>query len=298
MAERIGFVGIGAMGEPMAANLLRKGFAVTTLVHRRPEPARALEALGARLAPSLPDLLAESPIVIVCLPTSAEVEETVLGAGGMLEAGQRGAVFVDMGTSRPASTRMLAERLRTRGIGMVDAPITGGIRGAREGTLTIYVGGSEAGVARVRPAFEAMGRTIFHMGPSAAGHLTKLLNQMLSLGSMAILAEVLPLGVRAGLDPTQMIEALAAGTGATNAIPGRGERILARNFAPTFRVDLAHKDLRLAQEAAQEVKLASTMTSAALLTYTMARSLGLDGEDTVAIVKVWEKLLGVEVRTG
>lgn len=296
MAERIGFVGIGAMGEPMAANLLRKGFAVTTLVHRRPEPARSLEGQGARLAPSLADLLAESPIVIACLPTSAEVEEVVLGRGGMLEAGPRDGVFVDMGTSRPASTQMLAERLRARGIGMLDAPITGGIRGAREGTLTIYVGGAASEVARVRPAFEAMGRTIFHMGGTAAGHLTKLLNNMLSLASMAVLAEVLPLGVRVGLDPAQMIEALAAGTGATNMIPGRGERILTRNFAPTFRVDLAHKDLRLAQEVAQEVKLAPPMTTAALLTFTIARSLGLDDEDAVAVVKVWEKFLGVEVR--
>ncbi len=298
MAERIGFVGIGAMGEPMAANLLRKGFAVTTLIHRRPEPARALEAQGARVAGSLADLLAECPIVIACLPTSAEVEALVLGSGGMLEAGRRGGVFVDMGTSRPASTRTLAERLRARGIEMLDAPITGGVRGAREGTLTIYAGGPEEAFARVRPAFEAMGRTVFHMGGAAAGHLTKLLNNMLALASMAMLAEVLPLGVRVGLDSRQLIQALAAGSGATNAIPSRGEKILARDFAPLFRVELAHKDLRLAQEIAQEVNLATPVTSAAFLTYTMARSLGLDGEDTVAVVKVWEKLLGVEVRAG
>lgn len=296
MAERIGFIGIGAMGEPMAANLLRKGFAVTTVIHRRPEPARALEALGARVAPSLSTLLADCPIVIACLPTSAEVEEVVLGGGGLLETGRRGGVFVDMGTSRPASTRQLAARLATRDIAMLDAPITGGIRGAREGTLTIYVGGPAEAFTRVRPALDAMGRAIFHMGGTASGHLTKLLNNAIALASMAVLAEVLPLGVRVGLDPAQIVEALAAGSAATNAIPGRGERILAGDFAPSFRVDLAHKDLRLAQEVAQDVHLALPVVTASFLTFTMARALGLDGEDTVALVKVWERQAGVEVR--
>ena len=296
MAERIGFIGPGAMGAPMAANLLRRGFPVTTLIHRNPGPAQALEAQGARIARSRSALLEECPVVLACLPTSAEVEEVVLGPGGVLESGQPGGVFVDMGTSRPASTRMLADRLGIRGIAMLDAPITGGVRGAREGTLTIYVGGAPEAFARVRPAFEAMGRTVLHMGATAAGHLTKLLNNMLSLASMAALAEVLPLGVRLGLDPPLLVQALAAGSGATTMIPGRGERILQRDFTASFRVDLAHKDLRLAQEVAQEVNLPPPVTQAAAMTFTMARSLGLDAEDTVAVVKVWERLLGVEVR--
>jgi 3-hydroxyisobutyrate dehydrogenase-like beta-hydroxyacid dehydrogenase len=296
MPERIGFLGTGAMGEPMAATLLRKGFAVTTVVHRRVEPGRALEAQGARVAPSLEALLADCPIVLACLPTSAEVEEVVLGPGGILEAGRRGSVFVDMGTSRPASTRALAARLASRGIGMLDAPITGGVAGAREGTLTIYVGGPAEEFERVRPAFEAMGRTVLHMGGVATGHLTKLLNNMLALASMAALAEVLPLGIRAGLDPALLVEALSVGSGATSAIPARGMRILKGDFTPSFRVDLAHKDLRLAQEIAQDANAPVPVITGALLTYTLARSLGLGAEDTTAVVKVWEKALGVEVR--
>ncbi|HKV46345.1 MAG TPA: NAD(P)-dependent oxidoreductase [bacterium] len=296
MREPIGFVGVGAMGQPMAANLLKQGFPVTTMVHRRPEPARALEAQGARIAPSLAALTKECPVVIACLPTSAEVEAVVLGPGGVLEQTQRGGVFVDMGTSRPSSTQILAARLAARGVAMLDAPITGGVRGAQEGTLTIFVGGAPEVFARLRPALESMGRTILHMGGTAAGHVTKLMNNMLSLASMAILAEVLPLGVRAGLDPAKLIEALGAGSGASAQIPQRGGRILRRNFAPSFRVDLAHKDLRLAQELAQEVNLAVPVTSAALLTFTMARALGCDGEDTTATVKVWERMAGVEVR--
>jgi 3-hydroxyisobutyrate dehydrogenase-like beta-hydroxyacid dehydrogenase len=296
MSERIGFVGIGAMGQPMAANLLRRGFSVTTAVHRRAEPARALEVLGARIAPSRGDVIRNATVIIACLPTSAEVEEVVLGPGGVLEAAREGTVFVDMGTSRPASTRMLAARLAARRLAMVDAPITGGVRGATEGTLTIYVGGDGEPVARVRPALEAMGRTVIQMGPAGAGHVTKLLNQMLSQGSMALLAEVLPLGVRLGLDPQRMIDALAAGSGATFAIPSRGARILKNDFAPSFRLELGHKDLRLARELAEEVHHAQPMTSGALLTYAMARGLGLDGQDTLALVKVWERLLGVQVR--
>ena len=296
MAERIGFIGPGAMGEPMAANLLRKGFPVTTLVHRNPAPAKNLAALGARIASSLGALVEECAVVVACVPTSAEVEEIVLGPGGVLERGQRGGVFVDMGTSRPASTRMLAERLRAREIAMLDAPITGGVRGAREGTLTIYVGGDPAAFHRVRAALEAMGRTVLHMGGTATGHVTKLMNNMLALASMAVLAEVLPLGVRAGLDPAKLVEALGAGSGATAQIPGRGERILRRNFAPMFRVDLAHKDLRLAQEVAQEANQPVPMTAAALLCFTMARGFGFDGEDTTAVVKVWERVAGIEVR--
>ncbi|HLW49322.1 MAG TPA: NAD(P)-dependent oxidoreductase [bacterium] len=296
MSERIGFLGIGAMGQPMAANLLRRGFSVTTVVHRRPEPARTLESLGARIAASRGDLIRNATVIIACLPTSTEVEEVVLGADGVLEAAREGAVFVDMGTSRPASTRTLAARLTARGLAMVDAPITGGVRGATEGTLTIYAGGDAEPVARVRPAFEAMGRTIVHMGPPGAGHVTKLLNQMLSQGSMALLAEVLPLGVRLGLDPARMIDALGAGSGATFAIPARGARILKNDFAPSFRLELGHKDLRLARELAEEVHHAQPMTSGALMTYAMARGLGLDGEDTIALVKVWERILGVQVR--
>jgi 3-hydroxyisobutyrate dehydrogenase-like beta-hydroxyacid dehydrogenase len=296
--ERIGFVGIGAMGEPMARNLLRAGFPLTTLIHRRADPARALEAAGAQIAPSLAELVEGCPVIVTCLPTSAEVEEVVLGPQGLLERGRPGSVLVDMSTSRPASTRMLAERLRARGIALVDAPVTGGVAGAREGSLTIYVGGPTEAVERVRPALEAMGRRIFHMGDTGAGHVTKLLNNMLALVSMAALAETLPLGVRHGLDPALLLEALAAGSGATVAIPSRGERILRRDFAPTFRIDLAHKDLRLAEEIAQEVHLAPPVATAALFTYTLARSFGLSGEDIVALVQVWERLLGVEVRAG
>jgi 3-hydroxyisobutyrate dehydrogenase-like beta-hydroxyacid dehydrogenase len=296
MTERIGFIGPGAMGEPMAANLLRKGFAVTTLIHRNPAPARNLQALGARIAPTLRALLEECPVVLACLPTSADVEAIVLGPGGVVEHGQTRGVFVDMGTSRPASTRVLTERLRGRGIDMLDAPITGGVRGARDGTLTIYVGGEAAVFQRVRPAFEAMGRTVLHMGGTAAGHVTKLMNNMLSLASMAQLAEVLALGVRAGLDPAQLIEALGAGSAANPQIPGRGERILKRDFAPSFRVDLAHKDLRLAQELADDAQVPVPVTTAAFQMFTMARRLGLDGEDTTAVVKVWERIAGVEVR--
>jgi len=194
--------------------------------------------------------------------------------------------------------RMLAGRLRERNLEMVDAPITGGVSGAREGTLTIYVGGRADAVARVRPALEATGRAIFHMGETGAGHATKLLNNTLALGSMALLAEVLPLGVRLGLDPAHLVEALSAGSGASAAIPSRGGRILRREFAASFRLDLAHKDLRLAREIAEDVHLAQPMTAAALLTFAMARSLGLDAEDTTALVKVWERMAGVEVRDG
>src|SRR5262249_54022140 len=201
-----------------------------------------------------------------------------------------------MGPSRPASTRMLSERLRARGIAMLDAPITGGVRGAREGTLTIYVGGEAAVFQRLRPALETMGRTVLHMGGTAAGHATKLMNNMLALTSMALLGEVLPLGVRLGLDPAKLIQALGAGSAATAQIPGRGERILKRDFAPSFRVDLAHKDLRLAQELADEARVPVPVTAAAFQTFTMARGLGFDGEDTAAVVKVWERIAGVEVR--
>ena len=296
MRERIGFVGIGTMGAPMAANLLRKGFPLTTIIHRNPAPAKPLAAAGAKIASSLDALVEECPVVVACVPTSAEVEAIVLGPRGVLERARRGNIFVDMGTSRPSSTRMLAERLAARGVAMLDAPITGGIRGAQEGTLTIYVGGDADAFTRVRPALEAMGRTVLHMGGTATGHVTKLMNNMLALTSMALLAEVLPLGVRAGLDPAKLVHALGAGSGATAQIPGRGERILSGNFAPSFRVDLAHKDLRLAQEVAQETNLPIPVTAAALLTFTMARGLGLDGEDTTALVKVWERLAGVEVR--
>ncbi|HEY8498001.1 MAG TPA: 2-hydroxy-3-oxopropionate reductase [Limnochordales bacterium] len=241
----IAFIGLGIMGRPMARNLLKAGFRLR--VHNRSRgPVDQLAAEGAVPASSPAEAAAGADAVITMLPDSPDVEQVVMGPSGVAEGLRRGGVLIDMSTISPIVTRELANRLAARGIAMLDAPVSGGERGAREGTLSIMVGGDEAVFRACRPIFEALGRQIVYMGPSGAGQLTKACNQIVVGVTIQAVSEALTLAERAGVDPARVREALLGGFAQSRILEVHGARILQGDFQPGFKVRLHHKDLGIA----------------------------------------------------
>lgn len=295
----VGFIGLGIMGLPMAKNLLAAGFPVVAY-NRSPAKVDLLAGAGAERGESPGDVAARSTVIITCVTASADVEAVILGAEdvpGVLDGVRSGSVVVDMSTISPAVTRDLAAKLADRGVTMIDAPISGGEQGAIAGTLSIMCGGDAEALERVRPVLEAMGRKITHCGPSGAGQTVKLCNQIAVVLNNLALAEALVFCQRSGVDPAVMLEAIASGAAGSWQISNLGPRVIARDFAPGFKVGLQQKDLRLALEAADELDLPLAGTS---LVHQLFRAVehrvGPDA-GTQALVQALEALTGVEVRS-
>lgn len=246
----IGFIGLGAMGAPMARNLLRKGFAVTvhSRTRAREEP---LAALGAAPASTPAEAASGADVVITMVGDTPDVEEVLFGEAGVAQAAPRGAVVVDMSTIDPEATRDFAGRLAERGIRMVDAPVSGGTEGAASGTLSIMVGGEDEDVAGVRPVLEALGKTITHVGPAGSGQMTKAINQVIIAGTFLAVAEGMALGTKAGLDMVRVLEALRAGAAGSWVLEARAPRMLAGEYPLGFKLSLHRKDLAIALRAAE-----------------------------------------------
>lgn len=297
--ETVGFIGLGIMGMPMARNLLRAGFPVVAH-NRTAAKAEALAAEGASVAPSPAEVARAADVIVICVTASDDVERVVLGAegvAGVLEGVRAGAVVVDMSTISPAVTRRLAGLLAERGASLVDAPVSGGEQGAIGGTLSIMVGGEATALERVRPVLEAMGRRITHCGPSGAGQTVKLCNQIAVVLNNLAMAEALVFCQRSGVDPAVMIEAIAAGAAGSWQISNLGPKVIARDFAPGFKVGLQQKDLRLALEAADDLDLPLAGTA---LVHQLFRAVEhAHGPDTgtQALVRALEALAGLEVRS-
>jgi 3-hydroxyisobutyrate dehydrogenase len=297
--ERVGFIGLGIMGLPMARNLLAAGFPVVSY-NRSPAKVDLLAEAGAERGDSPADVAARSAVVITCVTASADVEAVILGTEavpGVIDGVRAGSVVVDMSTISPAVTRDLASRVADRGASMIDAPISGGEQGAIGGTLSIMCGGDAEALERVRPVLAAMGRKITHCGPSGAGQTVKLCNQIAVVLNNLALAEALVFCQRSGVDPAVMLEAIASGAAGSWQISNLGPKVIARDFAPGFKVGLQQKDLRLALEAADELDLPLAGTS---LVHQLFRAVehraGAD-VGTQALVQAIEALAGVEVRS-
>ncbi|MDR7415782.1 MAG: 2-hydroxy-3-oxopropionate reductase [Armatimonadota bacterium] len=272
---RVGVVGLGIMGKPMARNLLRAGYRL--VVHNRSRaPVEELVALGAVDGGSPKGVGQASDVVLTVLPDTPDVERVIFGPEGLLEGMRPGSVLVDMSTISPAATRDFAERLRARGIEMLDAPVSGGQRGAEEGTLAIMVGGSPEVFQMCRPLFEVLGRHIVHLGPNGAGQVCKACNQIVVALTIQAVSEALVLAERAGVDPAKVREALLGGFAYSRILELHGQRMLEGNFTPGFRVELHHKDLRLALEAGRTygVPLLGTAVVHELLGALVARGRG------------------------
>lgn len=279
----LGFIGLGAMGMPMARNLVRKGFQVTAARHRDPEAPAVLAEIGARIVDSPTELgpLVES--VILMLPTSREVEEVVLGEGGLAGVMSSGQIILDMGTSDPASTRRIAAALQGQGVTFVDAPVTGGVKGAEAGTLTIMVGGPSEAVERVRPVLQALGTVVVHVGESGAGHVVKILNNLIALSTTALIAEALALADRSGVARSTVLDVLEHGSANSATLRGVAARLREGKLDPGFRLALARKDLRLAEALANAVGVRLDVTAAARAVYDRACDAGLGDLDAAAI---------------
>ena len=292
MAETVGFIGLGIMGLPMARNLLRAGFPV--IAWNRTVSKVAL-AEGAQAATSPADVAARADIVVVCVTATADVEAVIEGDAGALEGLRPGAIVIDMSTISPDVTRRLAARIRERGGDYLDAPVSGGEQGAINGTLSIMVGGEASTLERARPVFEAMGQRITLCGPVGAGQTVKLCNQIAVCLNNLAMAEALVFCQQSGVDPAVMIEAISAGAAGSWQISNLAAKIVARDFAPGFKVSLQQKDLRLALEAADGVHapLAGVSLVHKLLGVVENRHGGDVG--TQALVRALESLTGVEV---
>jgi 3-hydroxyisobutyrate dehydrogenase len=295
MPEKIGFIGLGIMGMPMARNLLRAGFEVAAY-NRTASKTEALAKEGARKADSPRQLAMECSVVITIVSDTPDVEAVILGKNGVIEGVRPGSVVIDMSTISPRATLAIAARLKEKGAAMIDAPISGGDIGAINSTLAIMVGGEAEVFKRCRPIFEAMGKNIVHVGASGMGQTVKLMNQTLLVGCLIGVVEALVFGQKSGVDLEKAINAVKGGAAGSWVLSNLGPRIIKRDFRPGFFTDLMQKDLNLVMEAAAEMKLPLPVTS---LINQMYYSLQCSNEGRnaySALVKVLERMAGVEVR--
>lgn len=292
--ERIGFIGLGRMGRPMATNLCRKGFAL--IVHDiNPEPVRALEAEGASAANGVAGVARASDIVVTMLPSSVEVEDTILGPDGLLAHGRPGQLVLDMSTVDPATTDRLARETALRGLAMVDAPVGRLASHADRAQSLFMVGASDADFERVLPLLKAMGTTIHHCGKPGSGIRTKLVNNYLAIVACQLNAEALALSQRFGLDLAKTLEVIH-GTSATNGQLRLNweHKILAGDTTPGFTIDLAHKDLSLILAAANAAKVPMPLAAAAREMFTAARTGDFASRDFSAMGDFLCNLAGIE----
>ena len=294
MTDRMGFIGLGIMGRPMARNLIKAGFTLTVWNRSRPGIDDLVRA-GAAEATGPADVARRSDVVISIVGDSPDVEEVALSGDGLIEGAHPGLVHVDMTTMSPEVTRRISERLAEVGIEMLDAPVSGGQQGAIDGTLSIMVGGRKETLERCRPALEAMGRNIVHCGPSGAGQTVKLCNQIAVALTNLGMCEALVFAARSGIDPRVMIEAVSAGAGTSWQLQNLAPRIVERDFRPGFKVAHQLKDLRLAVEAAEKLAAPLPGTAVAQQLFSALAAEGLGDEGTQALVKALEKAAGVEV---
>lgn len=249
MGERVGVIGLGIMGAPMARNLLAAGFPLT--VHSRsPGPVDALVEAGAVRATSPAELARASDVIVTMLPDTPDVEHVVLGDDGVVMGAAAGSLVIDMSTIDPGPARVIAGKLAAREVEMLDAPVSGGERGAIDGTLSIMVGGSDEAFARAMPILDAMGKNVVHVGPSGAGQITKACNQLVVAATIEAVAEALVLAERSGVDAAKVRQALLEGFAGSKILEVHGQRMLDRAFEPGFRARLHRKDARIVLDAA------------------------------------------------
>jgi len=293
---RVAFFGLGKMGEPMAANLLAAGHTVVVRAHRDRGPVERLVARGAREVSTPAEAAAQSDVAITIVPTAVEVEDLIFGAAGLAEAMRPGYLIIDMSTSYPPDIRRIAARVMAAGGRFLDAPVTGGTKGARDGTLTIMVGGDAATLDEARPLLLAMGGSVFHFGGVGAGDTAKLVQNLIGGVASAGIAEGFALAAASGLDVSRVFEMLSSSTANSPALQGLVPKIFARDFdTVNFRLDLLYKDVRQATALARELALPLLAANGAVELMQLARAAGYGQQDSTAMVRGLERVLGVEI---
>ncbi len=282
---RVGFIGLGAMGAPMAQNLLKRGHGVTVFA-RRQEAMAPLVATGARPASSPAETASQSDVTITMVFDTASVEEVTLGARGVAEGARPGSIVVDHSTIVPDGARRIASALHARGISWLDAPVSGGAMAAAAGTLSIMVGGDEAALERARPALECYGKTIAYIGPSGAGQVAKACNQICTIINMLGAAEAMLLAERAGVDPARVKDVILTGFGSSRMLELQAPKMIARAFDGNVESRLHYKDIHIVLEMARNLGIELPGSSAAAEVLTILQERGGAKRDSAAMFDV------------
>lgn len=290
---RVAFIGLGTMGAAMAANLARAGFALTAW-NRTPGRAPELGDLGVELAPNPATAAANAEIVVICVSDTRDVEAVLFGQDGVVGGARAGTLIVDCSTIAPSGSWDFAARLREHGLAMVDAPVSGGSEGAKNATLTIFVGGDEQDVERARPVLTAMGRTITHVGPIGAGQAVKAVNQVILAGAYLGVAEGIVLAIKAGLDTHQVVEALGGGAAQSWVLANRSGRMIDNAYPLGFKVALHRKDLGIALELANQLGVALPVSALAAQLESGLINKGHGDDDVSAIARAIRGLSGLD----
>jgi 2-hydroxy-3-oxopropionate reductase len=293
--EQIGFIGLGAMGKPMAQNLMRAGFAVNVLTRTRAKIDDVLAA-GAKWYDTPKEIAQNSDVIITNLPDTPDVEQVIAGPNGVFDGAKAGTLIIDMSTISPVVARQLARDAETHGCDFLDAPVSGGDIGAQKGTLSIMVGGKEAAFQRALPIFQAMGKTILRIGDAGAGQITKAANQIIAAINMEATCEALVFAAKAGVDPALVRQAVMGGAAYSRSLEFHGQRILDRNFKPGFRLRLHRKDLDIAMAAGKEYGVALPVTAQVREMMTALLNVGQGDLDNSSLVMLLERLANKQVK--
>lgn len=288
---KVGFIGLGIMGRPMALNLVKRGYALTVW-SRREQSMRPLLDVGARGAANAAAVAAGADVVFSVLPDAADVRQVMLGAHGVAEAAKEGLIAVDMSTIYPLAARQIADDLKKSGIEFLDAPVSGAETGAIAGTLSIMVGGPLAAFAQVKPLFDCMGQSVIHLGASGAGQAAKAANQIITGGNLLIVAEAFCFARKNGVDLAKLKEVFMSGSAYSRTLELHGPRLLERNFKPGFKSWMRQKDMNIVMQTAHALGAYLPLTAATAQMYNAVVANGFGEEDQTAVVKLLEQLCG------
>jgi len=296
MAQTVGMIGLGIMGRPMAKNLIKGGYPV--VVHsRRQGPVDELVGAGAKRGSSPKDVAAQVDALITMLPNSPEVEEVALGKEGIIEGARKGLLFLDMSTISPLVSQKVDKALSAKGVRMLDAPVSGGEKGAVDATLSIMVGGEKADFDAALPIFQALGKTITHLGPLGAGGFTKLANQIIVAVNLTALGEALTLAKKAGLDRELTLKALGGGLAGSKCLEQKTPNYVAGTYNPGFKIDLHFKDLGLIMESGRALGVPLPCTAIVQELFNALRVKGKGGLDHSGVITLLEELAGLPSRS-
>lgn len=290
----VGYIGLGLMGKSMARNILKAGFPL--VVHNRSRAAvEELVSEGAEGARSPADVASRADIVFTNLPDSPDVETVALGEHGIIEGAHPGLIYIDNSTIKPAVARQVAEALKSHGVSMLDAPVSGGDIGAREGTLTIMIGGSTEALQKARPVLECIGKTITHVGDTGAGQIAKAANQIMVAAQMVAMAELLIFAKKAGADPRKVVDAIRGGAAQCWTLDIKPPRLFDNNRAPGFKAFMQAKDLSIVLDTAREYGVPVNSTAINAQYFNAMLEMGMSELDNSAVIGVVETLAGVNL---
>jgi 2-hydroxy-3-oxopropionate reductase len=293
--KKIGFIGLGIMGKPMAQNLLKAGYELVVF-DVVPERMEELVKAGARRSSSGKDVAARSEVVITMLPNSPHVREAVLGSGGVLEGARPGTILVDMSSIAPLASQQIAARVKEKGVAMLDAPVSGGEPKAVAGTLAIMVGGPQETFEQVKDILGKMGASVTHVGGIGSGNITKLANQIIVALNIAAMSEAMVLATKAGVDPEKVFQAIRGGLAGSAVLDAKMPLALKGNFKPGFRIELHIKDMANALDTAHELGVPVPLSSAVMEVMQALKTDGKAGHDHGGIIQFYEQLAKVQVR--